>query len=422
MTEQPLPRPPNAPADALNEELVVIEPTPEERRAARIAHAQQAWQRLGDAMRSITPSALARFCVSLFAIGLILWVISKAWTALIPFQIGIVLAYLLLPLVNRLERYMPRWAAILFTFVTGLVVIWASLAYLTAPLSDQIRRLFGSLPNSDSVDSWLAQIELLYANLPPEWRPVIDDGINQFLAFLRTNVAGYLRTTFTFLLTTTFSLINTATFLFGFLVVPFWLFFVMNDYHKGTKAVDRLLASWLRADFWAVLRIVDRIFSKYIRGQLLLGVIIAIAAYLGLTILKFAGVGGIQYELLLALIAGVTELVPLIGPVIGAIPAVILGFTDSWQSGLAILALYIAIQQLENNFLVPRVQGESIEIHPAVLSAALVALSQFGFLWLVLAAPLVAIIRDLFRYLYGRLGDPPSPAGVIPGDPVTSDK
>jgi predicted PurR-regulated permease PerM len=204
--------------------------------------------------------------------------------------------------------------------------------------------------------------------------------------------------------------------LFGFLVVPFWLFFVMNDYHAGTRAFDRLLAPWLRNDVWAVLRIIDRIFSKYIRGQLLLGVIIGIASYVGLTILKFAGVGGIQYELLLALIAGVTELVPLIGPVIGAIPAVILGFSDSWQSGLAILALYIGIQQLENSFLVPRVQGQSIEIHPAILSAALVALSQFGFIWLVLAAPLVAIIRDLFRYLYGRFGDPPEPAGVIPGD------
>jgi predicted PurR-regulated permease PerM len=397
-------------------ETVVVEPTPEERRAARIANAKQAWSRLGDAIRSITPSALARFCISLFAISVIVWVLSKAWTALIPFQIGIVLAYLLLPFVNRLERYMPRWAAILFTFTTGIVVIWAAIAFLTAPLSEQVGRLFASIPTSEQLDGWLGQLESIYQNVPAEWRPMIDDGIDEFLSFLQTNVAGYLRTTVSFLITTALSLINTATFLFGFLVVPFWLFFVMNDYHAGTRAFDRILASWLRADFWAVLRIIDKIFSKYIRGQLLLGVIIGIAAYVGLTLLKLAGVGGIQYELLLAVIAGVTELVPLIGPVIGAIPAVILGFTDSWQSGLAVLALYIGIQQLENNFLVPRVQGQSIEIHPAILSAALVALSQFGFIWLVLAAPLVAIIRDLFRYVYGRLGDPPAPAGVIPGD------
>ena len=236
--------------------------------------------------------------------------------------------------------------------------------------------------------------------------------------FLRTNIDGYLRSTLSFLLNTVLTLANTATFLFGFLVVPFWLFYVMNDYHAGVKAVDRLLPHWLRADFWAVLRITDQTFSKYIRGQLLLGVIIGITSYIGLTALKLAGVGGIQYELLLALVAGVTELVPLIGPIIGAIPAVILAFTDSWQSGLAVLALYIGIQQLENSFLVPRVQGESIEIHPAVLSASLVALSQFGFIWLVLAAPLVAIVRDLFRYVYGRVSDPPAPAGTIPGDKV----
>jgi hypothetical protein len=77
--------------------------------------------------------------------------------------------------------------------------------------------------------------------------------------------------------------------------------------------------------------------------------------------------------------------------------------------------LYIAIQQLENHILVPRIIGESVGVHPAILMVVLVVCSQvFGLLGAILSAPLSAMARDLFLYLYGRLSDPPRPAGVLP--------
>jgi predicted PurR-regulated permease PerM len=72
------------------------------------------------------------------------------------------------------------------------------------------------------------------------------------------------------------------------------------------------------------------------------------------------------------------------------------------------------IQQVENAVLVPHVTGKTLNIHPAILMVALVALSQFGLLWAILAAPLMALARDLFRYVYGRFADPPHPAGELP--------
>jgi hypothetical protein len=119
--------------------------------------------------------------------------------------------------------------------------------------------------------------------------------------------------------------------------------------------------------------------------------------------------------LILAVIAGVTELIPLIGPVLGSIPAIILGFTDSPTTGFAVLALYIAIQQLENNFLVPRIVGDSVGLHAAVLMVLLVVCSQvFGLLGAILSAPMGAVFRDVFQYLYGRLSEPPTPPGFMP--------
>jgi predicted PurR-regulated permease PerM len=119
--------------------------------------------------------------------------------------------------------------------------------------------------------------------------------------------------------------------------------------------------------------------------------------------------------LLLAIIAGTTELIPIIGPVIGAIPAITLGFFDSVTTGVAVTILYVAIQQLENNFLVPRIVGESVGIHPAILMVLLVVLGQaFGLIGIILSAPLAAVVRDTFIYVNGRLSDPPRPAGLLP--------
>lgn len=123
----------------------------------------------------------------------------------------------------------------------------------------------------------------------------------------------------------------------------------------------------------------------------------------------------VPYVLLLSVIAGLTELVPVIGPIVGAIPAVVLGFIDSPTTGLAVLLLYIVIQQLENNILVPRIVGESVGLPPAVLMVLLVACSQvFGLLGAILSAPLGAMARDVFLYLHGRLRESPLPAGQLP--------
>jgi predicted PurR-regulated permease PerM len=145
---------------------------------------------------------------------------------------------------------------------------------------------------------------------------------------------------------------------------------------------------------------------------------VGLAAWVGLTALNLAGFR-VQYVLLLAVIAGVTELIPLVGPVIGAVPAVIIALFDSPTTALAVLALYILIQQLENSLLVPRIVGESVGIHPAVLMIVLVLCTQvLGFFWIILAAPIAAVLRDVFRYVHGRLSDPPRPAGLLPDEPL----
>lgn len=224
----------------------------------------------------------------------------------------------------------------------------------------------------------------------------------------------YIRGAGTFLVESLLSVANTVSFLLGFFLIPFWLFYVLMGQRDGQASLDRALPDWLRNDFWAVASIIDHDLSGYLRGQLFLGLAVGTAAGTGLSILSLVGLE-VPYILLLAVIAGVTELIPIIGPIVGAIPAVILGFTHSPTTGFTVLILYIAIQQLENNFLVPRIVGDSVGLHPSILMLLLIVCAQvFGVLGAILSAPVGAVSRDVFSYLYGRLSDPPRPAGQLP--------
>lgn len=352
----------------------------------------------------------------MYAIGWLFW---NALSALFPFGIGTLLAYLLMPLVNRLNKDMPRWAAILIVYLGSLLILISLGAYIIPLLVIQVNEFLQSIPSISVQDIEKQVQELLGAyerNVPLQVREPVQEGITSAYETLKQNLTSYVQGLGAFLFNSVMQIVNTLMFLFGFLVVPFWVFYVMNDYRAGYRFVNQMIHPRARADVWTVVKIVDRILSGYIRGQILLGIAVGGAAGAGLFVLRLAGFK-IEYILLLAVIAGVTELIPVIGPVIGAVPAIILGLFQSPGTVVAVAILYIGIQMLENNFLVPRIIGESVGIHPAFLIVLMVVMSQvFGFVGIILAAPLSAVVRDIFLYVYGRLQDVPAPAGVLPGD------
>lgn len=376
-------------------------------------------------MSILTPAFLrqaARWLLIGFSIYLIGWLLSAAGSAVTPFIFGSILAYLFLPLVNFFNRWLPRWLAILTVYLLTFGAIVAAIAFVVPPLIAQITELIRAIPDITTIqreaNRLIDEYEQLLASLPPVLQAEVQNAITsataEGLSTLRANFVSYLQGIGQFLINSVLSVVNTVTFLLGFFLVPFWLFYVLMDQQTGRAYLDRMIHPRLRADFWAMITIIDYDLSGYLRGQLILGTSVGLASWIGLTALNMAGMN-IPYTVLLAVVAGVTELVPVIGPIIGAIPAILLGLADSPTTALAVTILYIAIQQLENHILVPRIIGESVGVHPAILMVVLVVCSQvFGLLGAILSAPLSAMARDLFLYLYGRLSDPPLPAGVLP--------
>jgi predicted PurR-regulated permease PerM len=202
-------------------------------------------------------------------------------------------------------------------------------------------------------------------------------------------------------------LTGTISVIFGFVIVPFWMFYAMRDRHFVRRNLLSAAPPIVRADVDNMLHIADRLLGRYIRAQLLLGLIVGTAVAIGLTLLD------VQLSLALGVLAGITELIPFIGPWLGAIPAlVIVAATGDAELFLWVALLYLAVQQVENVLLVPRIQGEAVDVHPGMIILLLiVGGAAFGFLGLIFIVPLAAILRELFWYVDRRLrGETPEDA------------
>jgi predicted PurR-regulated permease PerM len=366
-------------------------------------------------LRELAPwlRRLGQWLLALLALYAVGWLLVSAAPALTPFVFGLVLAYLLMPIVDRLARRMPRWLAILLVYIGGIGLVAGLIAFIIPPAVDQVQELFAATPDTDRLlKMWNDLVQEYRALVPASLQQPVEQGIRNAVQTAQTNFAGYLQGIGAFILGQVLNVLKSLTFLIGFLFIPIWLFYVLNDRSQAAALVDRLMPARARQDFWNIWGIVDEVFSDYIRGQLLLGVAVGTMVGIGLLLLRLLGFD-VRYILLLAIIAGITELIPIIGPIIGAIPGVLVGFfggEGGFQVGLAVLVVYIVVQQLENNLLVPRIIGESVGVHPAILTVVLIAMGQvFGLLGVVLAAPLTAIARDLFVYVHRRL-DGLSPA------------
>jgi len=379
-----------------------------------------AWRQLGLRLRTVTPGRLAQSVLLVGVLAAIIWLIWYTWVALIPFVVGGIIAYAVLPLVNRLDRFMPRLLAVLLAMSLVLLVIGAFFWLLAPILAEQFYLIYANLPGLAEVRGYLDQAKAYVTTLPEPTQQVINNASTQAMAKVQQNLDVYLSNLGTAAVTTVLGLVNTIGFILGFVVVPTWLLTVLTDQPRGKQALNRLLPDWLRGDFWAVLAIFDRAFGRFIRGQVLTGVVTAVLVYLGLALLVrlFGLETRGQYEVLLAMIAGMAQLIPSIGPFLGVIPAVLVGLSVSTQFSLAILVLYIIVQWFVINVVYARVERNIVDVHPAILILIIVSLSEFGFWWILLAAPVTAVVRDLFRYAYGRFADPPRPAGLLPGQPL----
>ena len=326
------------------------------------------------------------------------YVAWQARFALLPFALGGIAVYILTPLVDRLAALVPvrshrgdvvrRGVAVLVLYVVvGLLLFGLGLA-LVPVAADQIARFVDELP--DLLTAARREMNDLlreyHDRVPIAAQERIGDYLQEWTDSFASGIAATARGSLAWLT-------GTLGLLIGFLAIPFWMFYVLRDRHFAAENFRRSIPQPAQADVSNVLLMVDQMIGRYIRAQIMLGVVVGIAVGAGLTLM------GVELSLALGLFAGVTELIPIIGPWLGAVPAVVIVAATEPDLLPWVVLLYVVVQQLENNLLVPRVHGHALDLHPAMIILLLVvAGSVFGFIGLIVIVPLAAILRELFWY------------------------
>ena len=358
-------------------------------------------------LSNVPPRRAAQFGLALAALVVVGALINAAGPALTPFAIGLILAYLMSPSVNRLAGFLPRWAAVLIVYATAAIVGALLLVFIIPALVQQVQRLVQNAPSIATLQVWISRGVQEYHEITPDsLEPLIEQSIASALSSIQANASTVARNALTFVAARITQILGVLGFVVGLLILPVWMFYLLNEQRRMLAFVNRLLNYGIRADVWHTVRIVDRSLSAYLRGQITLGLIIGVAVGVSLGIADLVPGIDVDYILLLAIWAGICELVPMVGALLGMIPGVIVAAALGGPvSAITVAVIYIVIQQIENNVLVPRIIGNAVGVHPAILTVTLlIGASLFGLPGVILAAPTTAIARDLYLYAYRRLG------------------
>lgn len=318
---------------------------------------------------TLSYSSIIKVIVVLLAL-FILYVIREVVALLF---VAIVLAAAFDPWVDWLQKYkIPRSVSILIIYIIMIGTLSLVIAMLVPPISEQIGQLAKNLP-------------IYYERLAVGISQITDGTGRQ------SSLPEALRTLSTNLGETTKSIFSTITSIFGGLIsfiAVLVIVFYMTVEEKILKKFIHFLTPSKYQDYVAGL--INRMQKKmgmWLRGQLTLCLVIGIMTYIGLLIL------GVKYALLLALIAGILEIIPFVGPIISAIPAILVGFSDSLLKVLLIIVLYFVIQQFENHIIVPKVMQKAVGLNPIIIILAiLIGIKLGGIVGALLAVPVAAAV------------------------------
>ena len=357
-------------------------------------------------LRDMSPARRNRLILILILLLIVGWMLYVARAVLFPYILGLVLAYVLYPLVRRIDHYMPavlkqrrlsRPLAIIIVYLMVILLIAGLMAFLVPVVINQVESLWAQreqlvAKGQALLGEWLIRYR---ATIPEEWRRTIEENLVKAAGAVGQTVQGGI-------VSTVSAVTSTVSLALGMVVIPFWLFYVLADEGQMANALEATVPDSIEPDVRNVLRITDDILSAYIRGQLLLCVVVGAMATVGFVL------AGVDFAVLLGLIVGLCEFIPFVGPILGAVPALIVAVIESPVTALWALLVIVVVQQVENLFLVPRIAGESVKLHPALIMVVLVIGNEALGLWgMIVAVPLTAIVRDVFKYLYLRFSDEP---------------
>ena len=327
------------------------------------------------------------------------WVVVQFSEALPSFIIALLLAYLLSPPTDWIVRRtgLPRGMAVGVVYLILLILLILTPILLSSSIADI----------ASSVQFDVAALTALADNLR---NTVIAIGPIQLKVgeVLLQSATGLQQLLSTFGSQALLSLFNVLSSLFWVVFIVVLTFWLIKDSHKLENWFFEHLPKPYRKDVSHLLREFDLIWGSFFKGTLVLALIVGTLVGLTMWVL------GMQHVLLLAIFAGFMEFIPSLGPTLGALLATIVAFLggsswiplENWMVAIIVLIVYTLIFQFEQVYLYPRIVGRRVNLHPAIVFVgAILGAVEFGLLGVLLAAPTLASVRVLGRYVLRRLTD-----------------
>lgn len=312
-----------------------------------------------------------------------------------PIFIGILIAWLFDPFVRKLqEKKIPRVIGCIISYLVLLGVLFF-ICYLFIPsLIGQIKDFIKVAPTifeelTTFVTGLISRFDSNNLINIKELKKQITEVISNYGASIVSELPKYL-------LSVGKSLISFGVnFVLG-LMIGFYLLF---DFDKFNENICEFLPKSWRNDYNELTQRINTSLRSYVQGVLLVMLLVFITQSIGLTL------AGMEAPMLFALFCAVTDIIPYFGPYIGAIPAIIVGFTISPITGICVIISIVVVQLLENNFYQPLIMGHTMQLHPVTIMLGLLIFQHFfGILGMVIATPVIACVKVLLLFINEKLG------------------
>lgn len=338
--------------------------------------------------------------VGLPVIILFLWFTASLITqVLFIFASAAILSLIIDPLVKQLERArIPRFIGVFIVYLTLIAIIVLLLILLIPPTISQLQNLVDNLPGytdtvKEQVNNWISSLEGL--NLPIN----VSEEARKFT----DRFEGALLDLGSLLLEYSINFVSALTQIVMVLIISIYMLI-------DSKRIGRFIRSFFpgdqQQDADEFVRRSQSAVTHWVRGQALLCMLIGISSGMGIWFLGVIGVWpeGAQYSVFFGAWAGVTEFIPYLGPILGAIPPVVVAMFASPWAALAVVLVFVFIQQVEGHILVPNIMGSVVGVHPlVVIFATLAAAEVMGIPGMFLALPLVALTREVVAFFRPRI-------------------
>lgn len=360
-------------------------------------------------------SRTAKIITIVFCLVLAAYLLYRFSIIIPPLAIAILLAYIITPLADWLAARLrvPRKFVVVGIYLTLVALLITAPLLFIPELIRQLGALSSELETFIVTTRRLSQTVIIFGGVHIDLGVILDD----FIISTREGLQSWAAPTFNFLL-------NVVEFIVFGIVVIVVSFYLTKDWMRVLVAFDRLVPPAYLADVRRLRAEINGVWGAYLRGQVTLAIVVAI-------ILTLAGFAlGLRFALALGIIGGLLEFIPSVGHGLWLVMALAVAFIEGslwfpvqpWAFTLIVLGAHIIFQQVDMNFLIPRIIGGHMKLHPLiVILGIIVGATLAGVLGIALAAPTIATIRVLGRYIYAGVFDLDPFAPLPPSESAAHD-